>query len=61
MVNLLGATPIFGADIYPTFNINPNEICKAIKIAKSKGLKPKVIMPVDLFGLPSRHRMINEI
>ena len=61
VVALLGAEPVF-ADIYPnTFNINPYEIRNAIKRAKNKGLNPKAIISVDLFGLPSRHRIINEI
>ena len=61
VIALLGAEPVF-ADIYPnTFNINPLEIEKAIKIAKGRGLCPKAIIPVDLFGLPSRYRMIEEI
>ena len=61
VIALLGAEPVF-ADIYPsTFNINPYEIEKAINRAKLKGLNPKAIIPVDLFGLPSRYRMIEEI
>ena len=61
VIALLGAEPVF-ADIYPnTFNINPYEIKNAIKRAKSKGLHPKAIISVDLFGLPSRHRIIDEI
>ena len=61
VVALLGAEPVF-ADIYPnTFNINPYKIRNAINRARNKGLKPKAIIPVDLFGLPSRHRIINEI
>ena len=61
VIALLGAEPVF-ADIYPnTFNIDPNEIEKAIKRAKIRGLNPKAIIPVDLFGLPARHRIINEI
>lgn len=61
VIALLGAEPVF-ADIYPnTFNINPCEVEKAIKRAKIRGLNPKAIIPVDLFGLPSRYRMINEI
>ena len=61
VIALLGAEPVF-ADIYPnTFNIDPCEIEKAIKRARSKGLNPKAIIPVDLFGLPSRYRMIENI
>ena len=61
VVSLLGATPVF-ADIYPgTFNINPDEIYNAFRKAKNMGLNPKGIIPVDLFGLPARYRLINEI
>ena len=61
VIALLGAEPVF-ADIYPnTFNIDPYEIEKAIKRARSKGLHPKAIIPVDLFGLPARYRMIEEL
>ncbi len=55
---LLGATPVF-VDIYKTtYNINPNLIGNAVDFAKDKGLNPKAIMPVDLFGLPARYRLI---
>ena len=61
VISLIGATPVF-VDIYSeTFNINPNGITKGIKEAKSKGLKPRAIIPVDLFGLPARYRMIEKI
>ena len=61
VIALLGATPIF-VDIYQqTYNINPNEIEKGIRFARDKGLKPKAIIPVDLFGLPARFRIIDEI
>ncbi|MAV64334.1 MAG: aminotransferase DegT [Pelagibacteraceae bacterium TMED237] len=61
VISLLGATPIF-ADIYPnTFNINPDGIIHAFEKAKSKNLKPRGIIPVNLFGLPSRYRLIKKI
>ena len=60
VISLLGATPIF-CDIYPsTFNINPEKIDQAVEVALSKNLTPKAIIPVDLFGLPARYRLINE-
>jgi UDP-2-acetamido-2-deoxy-ribo-hexuluronate aminotransferase len=60
VIALLGATPIF-CDIYPkTFNIDPSALDKAYNEALSKGLKPKVIIPVDLFGLPARYRLIKQ-
>lgn len=61
VISLIGATPIF-VDIYPeTFNINPDGILKGIEEAKTKGLKPRAIIPVDLFGLPARYRLIEKI
>ena len=45
----LGATPVL-VDVYDsTFNINPEEVEKAIN---NSNVKIKAIMPVDLFGLP---------
>tara|TARA_B100000214_G_C23937394_1_gene613844 strand:+ start:8 stop:1123 length:1116 start_codon:yes stop_codon:yes gene_type:complete len=61
VISLLGATPVF-VDIYPrTFNINPTKIEHAVEKAMENGLKPKAIIPVDLFGLPARYRLIEEI
>jgi len=61
VITLLGATPVF-VDIYEkTFNINPSKIEDAILFSKEKGLIPKAIIPVDLFGLPARYRIINKI
>ena len=61
VISLLGAEPVF-CDIYPeTFNIDPLKIEEAYKYAILKGLKPKAIIPVDLFGLPARYRLINKV
>ena len=61
VISLLGAEPIF-VDIYEeTYNINPNFIEPAILDAERKGLNVKAIMPVDLFGLPARYRLIEDI
>ncbi len=60
VISLLGATPIF-VDIYPkTYNIDPVQISKGVEEALAKGLKPKAIIPVDLFGLPARYRLLEE-
>jgi len=61
VVALLGASPVF-ADVDPgTFNLDPSSLVRAIATAKRKGLKPKMIIPVDLFGLPVDHDAIAAI
>jgi dTDP-4-amino-4,6-dideoxygalactose transaminase len=61
MVALLGATPII-ADVLPdTFNIDPASCEGAVTSAKRLGLKPRAIIPVDLFGLPADHDAITAI
>jgi dTDP-4-amino-4,6-dideoxygalactose transaminase len=52
---LLGATPVFADVDETTFNIDPVSFEKAIAKAKRLGLKPKAVIPVDLFGLPADH------
>jgi len=62
VISILGATPIF-VDVYDsTFNIN----CEKLEIAiqdtiKDGKLTPKAVIPVDLFGVPARYRLIQEI
>ena len=62
VISLLGATPIF-VDVYKsTFNIDCEKLELAIQNTISEGkLTPKAIIPVDLFGLPARYRLIEEI
>ena len=52
---LVGATPVFVDVDAATFNIDANGIAGAVAAAKSKGLTPKAVIPVDLFGLPADH------
>ncbi|HZP76319.1 MAG TPA: DegT/DnrJ/EryC1/StrS aminotransferase family protein [Pseudolabrys sp.] len=60
VVALLGATPVF-VDVVPeTFNIDVKGLSGAIATAKGLGLKPKGIIPVDLFGLPADYDAIVE-
>ena len=48
-------------DIYDkTFNINPENLSNSYDEAIEKGLNPKALMPVDLFGLPARYRLIEK-
>lgn len=61
-VSLEGAVPVF-VDVDPdTFNINPVRLKEAIDIINEKGeLTPKVIVTVDLFGLPADYAAIRRI
>ena len=62
VIALLGATPVF-VDVYEsTFNIDCEKLELAIQNTISEGkLKPKAIIPVDLFGVPARYRLIDDI
>jgi UDP-2-acetamido-2-deoxy-ribo-hexuluronate aminotransferase len=78
VISILGATPVF-VDIDPkTFNINPEQLNKAITALKANNpsihplpnlehrtlnfeLKPKGVIPVNLFGLPADYDRINTI
>ncbi len=72
VIQLLGATPVF-VDIDPrTFNIDPAKLELAIKALEKNDpsihplprgcpLNPKVIIPVDLFGLPADYDPITAL
>ena len=62
VVSLEGATPVFVDVCEDTFNINPEDLERAIKQTLAEGrLTPKVIVAVDLFGLPADYFRIREI
>ena len=62
VIAILGATPIF-VDVYEsTYNIDCEKLETEInKVIHDGKLKPKAIIPVDLFGLPARYRLIDKI
>ncbi|MEI6847003.1 MAG: DegT/DnrJ/EryC1/StrS family aminotransferase [Chlorobiaceae bacterium] len=61
VINLAGATPIF-VDVCPdTFAINPELIGRAVEEALAKGLNPKALIPIDLFGLPADYERIEPV
>lgn len=62
VICLTGATPVF-VDIDPvTFNMDPEKLKVAInKVKNDTDLDPKVVMPVDLFGIPADYDKINQI
>jgi dTDP-4-amino-4,6-dideoxygalactose transaminase len=55
---LVGATPVFVDVDAATCNIDSEGVAGAVATAKEAGLKPKAIIPVDLFGLPAHHSAI---
>lgn len=58
---IVGATPVF-VDVLPdTFNMDPDSLERAIAVAIQTGLKPRVVIPVDLFGQPADHDAIRAI
>jgi UDP-2-acetamido-2-deoxy-ribo-hexuluronate aminotransferase len=61
VVALLGATPVFADVDAATFNLDPASLERAIAKARRLSLKPKAIIPVDLFGLPADHDAIAAI
>ena len=62
VVALEGATPIFVDVDDTTFNIDVNSLEKAIVQTLADGkLTPKVIVAVDLFGLPANYPLIKAL
>jgi dTDP-4-amino-4,6-dideoxygalactose transaminase len=61
VVALLGATPVFVDVDEATFNIDPVSLRNGIAVAKKQGLKPRAVIPVDLFGQPADHDAIGAI
>jgi UDP-2-acetamido-2-deoxy-ribo-hexuluronate aminotransferase len=65
VICLLGAVPVFVDIDENTFNLDPGKFEKAIedfhKNPRHRGLMPKCVIPVDMFGLPADYKAINEI
>jgi len=60
-VALAGATPVFVDVDETTFNIDPASLTRGIATAKRLGLKPKAVIPVDLFGQSADHDSVAAI
>ena len=62
VVAFLGATPIFVDVDERTFNIDVASLEMAIsEVVKEGKLKPSVVIPVDLFGLPANYAEIRKV
>jgi len=61
-VLLAGAFPVL-VDIDPeTFNMDPEDLERKISAVKADGrLTPRIVMPVDLYGLPADYQQIEAI
>ncbi len=61
VVALAGATPVFVDADETTFNIDIASLERGIAAARKAGLKPKAIIPVDLFGQSADHDGVAEV
>ena len=75
VISLLGATPVYVDIDRQTYNIDPDQLDRCLsalrsgdtglyplpRIAGQKGLTPKAIIAVDLFGLPADYGRLGEI
>lgn len=57
----LGATPVFIDSESDTWNMCPIALEEAVKDRIAKGKKPKVIIPVHLYGMPAKMDAIRAI
>jgi len=61
-VILAGATPVFVDVRHDTFNMDPADLAAKIEsVLKAGELTPRMVIPVDLFGLPADYPKINKI
>jgi dTDP-4-amino-4,6-dideoxygalactose transaminase len=60
-VALTGATPVFVDVDEATFNMDANSLKRGIATAKRLGLRPRAVIPVDLFGQSADHDAIGAI
>ena len=57
---LCGAMPVYVDIDSQTFNMSPAGLTDAYARARSAGLRPRLIIPVDLYGLPADYDAIME-
>jgi dTDP-4-amino-4,6-dideoxygalactose transaminase len=54
VATLRGATPVFCDVLEGTFNLDPDSLLEQIQRVKKEGkLRPRAVIPVDLFGQPA--------
>ena len=57
-VILAGATPVFVDVRARDFNLDPEDLERRIAEAKAGGLRPRLVIAVDLFGIPADYEAI---
>ena len=61
VVALVGATPAFADVEEASFNLDPASLELACAAAREVGLRPKAVIPVDLFGQPADYDRIMSV
>jgi dTDP-4-amino-4,6-dideoxygalactose transaminase len=59
-VALVGATPVFCDVDEETFNLTPDALRSGLDAALGADLRPRAVIPVDLFGQPADYDAIGE-
>jgi dTDP-4-amino-4,6-dideoxygalactose transaminase len=60
-VAVVGATPVFVDVDEASFNVDAASLKRGIATARQRGLKPRAVIPVDLFGQSADHGAIGAI
>lgn len=58
---LVGATPVFAEVEADTYNMDPASLARCVDIARARGLTPKAVIVVDLFGLPANYPDLTDV
>jgi dTDP-4-amino-4,6-dideoxygalactose transaminase len=58
VVALVGAVPVFADVAESSFNLDPESCARAVATARKAGLRPRAVIPVDMFGQPADHEAI---
>jgi dTDP-4-amino-4,6-dideoxygalactose transaminase len=61
VVALVGATPVFADVEEASFNLDPESLRSACAVSRKLGLRPRAVIPVDLFGQPADYDRIMPI